>query len=118
MHCLGELGNASSLPITMINVVFDTTPFWALGVYGRVLKAPRLQLPSHGGVGGGAEGGLRPCRATVPPHRVCRVTRGRRSVVLCEGDRHLCHLCHMCQPCHHDTEGGGGASESVRRHVP
>ena len=24
----------------MINVVFETTPFWALGVYGRILKAP------------------------------------------------------------------------------
>ena len=41
----------------------------------------------------------------MPPHRVCRVTRGRRCVVLCEGDRHLCHL---CRPCRHDTEGGVG----------
>ena len=42
MHnaCIGVLGNTSSLPIMMINVVFETTPFWALGVYGRILKAP------------------------------------------------------------------------------
>ena len=41
MHnaCRGELGNTSSLPIMMINGVFETTPFWALGVYGRMLKA-------------------------------------------------------------------------------
>ena len=38
--CIGGLGNTSSLPIVMINVVFETTPFWALGVYGRILKAP------------------------------------------------------------------------------
>ena len=42
MHnaCIGGLGNTSSLPIVMINVVFENTPFWALGVYGRILKAP------------------------------------------------------------------------------
>ena len=42
MHnaCIGELGNTPSLPIIMMNVVFETTPFWALGVYGRILKAP------------------------------------------------------------------------------
>ena len=42
MHdaCNGALGNTSVLPIVMINVVFETTPFWALGVYGRILKAP------------------------------------------------------------------------------
>ena len=42
MHnaCTGGLGNTSSLPIVMINVVFKNTPFWALGVYGRILKAP------------------------------------------------------------------------------
>ena len=42
MHntCIGELGNTSSLPIMMINVVFETTPLWAPGVYGRILKAP------------------------------------------------------------------------------
>ena len=62
-----------------------------------------LTQPQRGGGGGG----LRPCRATVPTHRVCRVTRGRRYVVLCEGDRHLCHLCRLCRLCHHDTEGGG-----------
>ena len=41
MHnaCIGELGNTFGLPIVMINVVFETTPFWALGVYGRILKA-------------------------------------------------------------------------------
>ena len=35
MHnaCIGGLGNTSSLPIVMINVVFENTPFWALGVY-------------------------------------------------------------------------------------
>ena len=31
----------------------------------------------------GGGGGLGLCRAAVPPHRVCRVTRGRRCVVLC-----------------------------------
>ena len=42
MHnaCIGGLGNTSSLPIVMVNVVFENTPFWALGVYGRILKAP------------------------------------------------------------------------------
>ena len=30
---------------------------------------------------GGGGGGLGLCRAAVPPHRVCRVTRGRRCVV-------------------------------------
>ena len=42
MHnaCIGGLVNTSSLPIVMINVVFENTPFWALGVYGRILKAP------------------------------------------------------------------------------
>ena len=38
--CIGGLGNTSSLPIVMVNVLFETTPFWALGVYGRILKAP------------------------------------------------------------------------------
>ena len=34
MHnaCIGGLGNTSSLPIVMINVVFENTPFWALGM--------------------------------------------------------------------------------------
>ena len=47
MHnaCIGELGNTSSLPIMMINVVFETTPFWAIGVYGRILTAP---IPQYG----------------------------------------------------------------------
>ena len=42
MHnaCIGELGNTSGLPIMKINVVFETTPFWSLGVCGRILKAP------------------------------------------------------------------------------
>ena len=42
MHnaCIGELWNTSILPIMMINVLFETTPFWALGVYSRILKAP------------------------------------------------------------------------------
>ena len=41
MHnaCIGEVGDTSSLPIIMIDVVFETTPSWALGVYGRILKA-------------------------------------------------------------------------------
>ena len=39
--CIGGLGNTSSLPIVMVNVVFETTPFWALGVYGRILKSIR-----------------------------------------------------------------------------
>ena len=68
-----------------------------------------------GGGGGGGGEGLGPCRATAPPHRVCRVTRGRRCVVLCEGDRHLCHLCNLCRPCHHDTEGGGGGGGGHRK---
>ena len=42
MHnaCIGGVGDTSSLPIVMIHVVFENTPFWALGVYGRILKAP------------------------------------------------------------------------------
>ena len=38
MHnaCIGELGNTSTLPIMMINVVFETTPF----LYNHILKAP------------------------------------------------------------------------------
>ena len=44
--------------------------------YSRELTQPRT-----GGEEGG--GGLGPCRATVPPHRVYRVTRGHRCVVLC-----------------------------------
>ena len=40
----------------------------------------RWSLPNHGRGGGCVLG---PCRATVPPHRVCRVTLGRRCVVLC-----------------------------------
>ena len=42
MHnaCIGGLGNTCSLPIVMINVVFETTPFRTLRVYGRILKAP------------------------------------------------------------------------------
>ena len=35
-----------------------------------------LTLPWRGG-------GFGPCLATVPPHRLCRVTQGRRCVVLC-----------------------------------
>ena len=41
----------------------------------------------------GGGGGLGPCRATVPPHRVCRVTRGRRCVVLC-----CVVLCYATEP--------------------
>ena len=36
-----------SLPIVMINVVFENTPFWALGVYGRILKAPIPQYTTN-----------------------------------------------------------------------
>ena len=87
----------------------------------KLIDTDAKQYLPHGAypaTAGGGGGGLGPCRATVPPHRVCRVTRGRRCVVSCEGDRHLCHLCRLCRPCHHDTEGGGGPSESVPQHVP
>ena len=52
----------------------------------------RRSLPSHGG-GGGGGGGLGLCRAAVPPHRVCRVTRvcifgGGKSGT----DLHLCAI--------------------------
>ena len=55
MHnaCIGGLGNTSSLPIVMINVVFESTPFWALGVYGRILKAP---IPQYTAVYSGVYG--------------------------------------------------------------
>ena len=55
MHnaCIGGLGNTSSLPIMMINVVFENTPFWALGVYGRILKAP---IPQYTAVYSGVYG--------------------------------------------------------------
>ena len=55
MHnaCIGGLGNTSSLPIVMINVVFENTPFlgsWGIrpytqgsnsSVYGRILRSIR-----------------------------------------------------------------------------
>ena len=55
MHnaCIGGLRNTSSLPIVMINVVFENTPFWALGVYGRILKAP---IPQYTAVYSGVYG--------------------------------------------------------------
>ena len=71
-------------------------------------------------------GGAGPCRATVPPHRVCRVTRGRRCVVLCcvvlccvvlcclaldSASLTLLSRSHdddLCPLCHHDIRGGGG----------
>ena len=55
MHnaCIGGLGNTSSLPIVMINFVFENTPFWALGVYGRILKAP---IPQYTAVYSGVYG--------------------------------------------------------------
>ena len=55
MHnaCIGGLGNTSSLPIVMVNVAFETTPFWALGVYGRILKAP---IPRYTAVYSGVYG--------------------------------------------------------------
>ena len=55
MHnaCIGGLGNTSILPIVMVNVVFETTPFWALGVYGRILKAP---IPQYTAVYSGVYG--------------------------------------------------------------
>ena len=48
MHnaCIGGVGNTSSLPIVMINVVFENTPFWALGVYGIMTVYSRLQYLS------------------------------------------------------------------------
>ena len=73
----------------------------------------------------GGGGGLGLCRAAVPPHRVCRVTRGRRCVVLCcavlccvvfRGGVLVLYcacaplLCHLCPLCHHDMEGGGGGA--------
>ena len=51
--CIGGLGNTSSLPIVMINLVFEDTPFWALGVYGRILKAP---IPHYTAVYSGVYG--------------------------------------------------------------
>ena len=70
MHnaCIGELGNTSSLPIMMINVVFDITPFWALGVYARVLKAP---IPQYTAVYSGVYG------------RILRVHGRRLGVFVC-----------------------------------
>ena len=55
MHnaCIGRLENTSSLPIVMINVVFENTPFWALGVYGCILKAP---IPQYTAVYSGVYG--------------------------------------------------------------
>ena len=46
MHnvCIGELRNTPILPIMVMNDVFETTPFWALGVYGH--KHSRLQYLS------------------------------------------------------------------------
>ena len=41
--CIGEFGNTPRLPIVLMKFVFQTTPFWALGVYGRILKAPMPQ---------------------------------------------------------------------------
>ena len=51
--CIGGLGNTSSLRIVMINVVFENTPFWALGVYSRILKAP---IPQYTAVYSGVYG--------------------------------------------------------------
>ena len=55
MHnaCIGWLGNTSSLPIVLINVVLETTSFWALGVYGRILKAA---IPQYTAVYSGVYG--------------------------------------------------------------
>ena len=55
MHnaCISGLGNTSSLPIVMINVVFENTPSWALGVYGRILKA---SIPQYTAVYSGVYG--------------------------------------------------------------
>ena len=57
-------------------------------------------------------GGLGPCRATVPPHRVCRVTRGHcRCVVLC-GVVRVIGTCVTCVTCAGRAtmtwRGGGG----------
>ena len=55
MHnaCIGRFGNTSGLPIVVINVVFETTPFWALGVYGCIVKAP---IPQYTAVYSGVYG--------------------------------------------------------------
>ena len=51
--CIDELGNIPSLPTMMMNVVFHTTPFWALGVYSPILKAP---IPQYTAVYSGVYG--------------------------------------------------------------
>ena len=50
---VGEYLYYNSLSIVMINVVFEHTPFWALGVYGRILKAP---IPQYTAVCSGVYG--------------------------------------------------------------
>ena len=88
-------------------------PWGAIGSHVKELTQPRR------GGGGGGGGGLGLCRAAVPPHRVCRVTRGRRCVVLhefvlCFVEACLCfivlvHLsCVTYVPCATMTWRGGG----------
>ena len=61
----------------------------------------------------GGGGGLGPCRATVPPHRVCRVTWGRRRCVVLCCVVGTCVTCVTCAGRATMTWRGGGASESV-----
>ena len=70
MHnaCIGGLGNTSSLPIVMVNVVFETTPFWALGVYGRILKAP---IPQYTAVYSGVYGRILAVYGRILGESVC-----------------------------------------------
>ena len=71
MHnaCIGGLGNTSSLPIVMVNVVFETTPFWALGVYGRILKAPIPQYTAvYSSVYGRILRSIRPYTWSIRPY--------------------------------------------------
>ena len=57
MHnaCIGGVQNTSSVRTVsmMINVVFENTPFWALGVYGRIRKSP---IPQYTAVNSGVYG--------------------------------------------------------------
>ena len=56
----------------MINVLFETTPFWALGIYGRTLKAP---IPQYTAVYSGIYGRILNynCNYEVKAQSVSRV---------------------------------------------
>ena len=53
-----------------------------MGMFVCVHDVGPLPMGAYPATEGGG-GGLGLCRAAVPPHRVCRVTRGRCCVVLC-----------------------------------